>query len=248
MCIKDVAILYLYRYIIFSTWRLLHEFKPVNFASSLCFSCNVGFQFPEFLAFSHWVLLPLRFALIGTSRKALEAIAAVVTLDRGDGQAHTHTYKSGHSEGNKNGKNAGRSKIIAVIAVLLILLMGCFLVQGQIQRSGFYVSAESPKLRTARVAKVDFVRLWTWRRCSPEPWRNFEIPRRCLHCYTLNTGRIQTCFLGTIVVFTKVKLLSLSANYKVHSQHSLHLFVQLICNHTARLMSAIERPLKLQAF
>ena len=91
MCIKDVAILYLYRYIIFSTWRLLHEFKPVNFASSLCFSCNVGFQFPEFLAFSHWVLLPLRFALIGTSRKALEAIAAVVTLDRGDGQAHTHT-------------------------------------------------------------------------------------------------------------------------------------------------------------
>jgi hypothetical protein len=127
--------------------------------------------------------------------------------------------------------------------------MGCFLVQqGQIQRSGFYVSAESPKLRTARVAKVDFVRLWTWRRCSPEPWRNFEIPRRCLHCYTLNTGRIQTCFLGTIVAFTKVKLLSLSANYKVHSQHSLHLFVQLICNHTARLMSAIEQPLKLQAF
>lgn len=127
--------------------------------------------------------------------------------------------------------------------------MGCFLVQqGQIQRSGFYVSAESPKLRTARVAKVDFVRLWTWRRCSPEPWRNFEIPRRCLHCYTLNTGRIQTCFLGTIVVFTKVKLLLLSANYKVHSQHSLHLFVQLICNHTARLMSAIEQPLKLQAF
>lgn len=213
----------------------------------MCFSCNVGFQFPEFLAFSHWVLLPLRFALIGTSRKALEAIAAVVTLDRGDGQAHTHTRTNLDTpRATKTIKNAGKSKIIAV---LLILLMGCFLVQqGQIQRSGFYVSAESPKLRTARVAKVDFVRLWTWRRCSPEPWRNFEIPRRCLHCYTLNTGRIQTCFLGTIVAFTKVKLLSLSANYKVHSQHSLHLFVQLICNHTARLMSAIEQPLKLQAF
>ena len=90
-CASKMLQYYIYIDILYLVHGVSFMSKPVNFASSLCFSCNVGFQFPEFLAFSHWVLLPLRFALIGTSRKALEAIAAVVTLDRGDGQAHTHT-------------------------------------------------------------------------------------------------------------------------------------------------------------
>lgn len=137
LCIKDVAIFSIYR-----TWRL--EFEPANFAfSSWCSSSNVGFQFLKCLAFSHWVLLRLQFALIGTSWKALEAIAAVVTLDMDDGQAHTHPQIWTLPRATKPIKNAGRFKIIAV---LLILLRGCFLVQqGQIQRSGFSVSAESPK-------------------------------------------------------------------------------------------------------
>ena len=147
-----------------------------------------------FLAFPHRVLLRLRFALIGTSWKALEAIAAVVTLDRGDGQAHTLHENLDTPRETKTINHAGRSKITTVP---LILLMGCFLVQqGQIQRSGFCVSAESPNLHTARVAKVDLAtQLWTWKRCSLEPWRNFEIPRRCsLHCYTLKDWKNSNMF------------------------------------------------------